>query len=162
MKLSPPPAARALLRPIKQPPRRRSSPPPPPLPALPFHAFLAYADVSAAGRAMETINGVLRAARGKHALRPMLWRFNQLTDPKWRERAIVDAAVANVVVLASTSAKTLTAELEAWIGDFLAYNRGRRTTIVALFGDEDAWTISIEEASVRADANAVAEQRLVA
>ncbi len=126
-------------------------------PTQPFPAFIAYADVPAAGRAMGTINGLLGALRKNHAFKPMLWRFSQLIDPKWREAAIADAAQADVVVLASTSATTLTEELEAWIGSFLARRRGRRTTLVSLFGQEDAWTISIEEPALAAE-----PQRLVA
>lgn len=112
---------------------------------------------------MSTINEVLRAARSKHALKPMLWRFNQLTDSKWCDASMVDAAQASVVVLASTSTQTLTPELESWIGRFLARNRGRHTTLVALFGAEDAWTISIEETTVAAGKTQLdCEQRLVA
>lgn len=124
-------------------------------PAAPFHAFIAYADVPAAARAMRTINEVLEAVHKKRPLRPMLWRFNQLVHPKWHDAALADAADANVVVLASTAADTLTPELEAWISGFLAHQRGTRTTLVALFGEEDAWTISIEEPAAEA-------QRLVA
>jgi hypothetical protein len=135
----------------------RANPSTPVKEALPFNAFIAYADVPAAGRAMSTINEVLDAVHQKHALKPMLWRFNQLTDPKWLDLAIADAAQASVVVLASTSAKTLTPDLESWIGSFLAHKRGTRTTLVALFGSEDAWTISIEESLAAAE-----QQRLVA
>jgi hypothetical protein len=137
-------------------PRAREKAPRGAEPPVPFHAFIAYADVPAAGRAMGTINEVLAALRRKHALKPMLWRFDQLVNSKWREAAIADATTANVVVLASTSAKTLTTELESWIGHFLASKRGTRTTLIALFGTEDAWTISIEES------DPALEQRLVA
>ena len=113
---------------------------------------------------MGTINEVLRAARKRHRLHPMLWRFSQLADSKWSDASVADAAQAQVVVLASTSASTLTPELESWIARFLAQRRGRRTTLVALLGPDDAWTITIEEPRIAAVSNSepIAEQRLVA
>lgn len=127
-------------------PHRRSgsqakSPGPPP---IGFKAFIAYADLAAARQAMSTINEVLRAARHAYRLEPMLWRFDQLAAEKWREPALCDAAKASVVVLAQSASVSLPVEMERWVGEFLARQRHARTTLVALLGNEDAWTISLE------------------
>lgn len=124
----------------------RRSPPssPPETPAIEFRAFIAYADLNAARQAMRAINEILRAAPRRHVLQPMLWRYDQVCDAKWHGPSLVDAAKADVVVLASSDAKGMPAGLEKWVGDFLALKRGARTTLVALMGHDEAWTISIE------------------
>lgn len=113
-------------------------------PAVGFKAFIAYADLNAARQAMSAISEVLQAAPRCHELQPMLWRYDQLGSEKWSDTALADAAKADVVVLASTAAGAMPAALEKWVGDFLAYKRGGRITLVALLGHDDAWTISIE------------------
>lgn len=129
-----------------------------------FDAFIAYADLPAARRALHTIDEVLRAAPRPHSLHPMLWRFDQIAAAKWHASALADATKASIVVLASSSGG-LTPELESWIGEILAHKRGARITIVALLGGEEAWTVSIEETANAAGAATswpTAEQRLVA
>ena len=121
----------------------------PPRPAaIGFKAFIAYADLNAARQAMSAINEVLQAAPRCHELQPMLWRYDQLGREKWSETSLADAAKADVVVLASSAAGAIPAALEKWVGDFLAYKRGGRVTLVALLGHDDAWTISIESPPV--------------
>jgi hypothetical protein len=110
----------------------------------PFHAFIAYADLPAARRAMSTISDVLRATQGKFAFKPMLWRFDQLAHAKWCDYAISDAAEAAVVVLASSAPGPAPAAIEQWVSSLLQRKRGQRTTVVSLQGEDEAWTISIE------------------
>jgi hypothetical protein len=113
-------------------------------PLLPFHALIAYADFPAVRRAMATIDDAMRSLPRRFDFTPMLWRFDQLTVPKWRETALGDAMTANVVVLATSDPGNLPPEMEQWVNTFFARRRGVCTTIVALLGDHDAWTISIE------------------
>jgi hypothetical protein len=134
----PQPKRRLFARP---PAAKRPVPPPQP---KPFNAFIAYADLPAAKRAMSAIDEVLRATAGKFALKPMLWRFDQLIAAKWCDHALSDASTADVVVLANTSAGPLQPAVEDWLSALLARRRGRRITIVSLQGEDDAWTISIE------------------
>ncbi len=112
-------------------------------PAQPFHAFIAYADLAAARRAMGTIDEVLRAAGG-FALKPMLWRFDQLLAAKWCDHALCDAGNAQVVVLANTATGPLPPAIEDWVSRLLRRKRGHRLTLVSLQGEDEAWTISIE------------------
>lgn len=135
--------------------RMKPSPARPTPPAIGFKAFIAYADLDAAREAMRTINEVLAASGHSYRLEPMLWRFDQIAAAKWREPALHDAALADVVVLARSAAGSLPGEVEQWVTDFLGRKRHCRTTLVALLGREDAWTISIEGPAPRA-AGAVA------
>ena len=111
---------------------------------LPFRAFIAYADFSTMRRAMATIHDVLRRSPRAFKFEPMLWRFDQLGVVRWRDRALADAAEAAVVVLAAQETGSLPAPVESWVTALLGRKPGVRTTIVALLGDHDAWTISIE------------------
>lgn len=115
-------------------------------PTIRFKAFIAYADLPAARQAMRTISEVLAASGHPYELEPMLWRFDQLAAAKWREPALTDAALAAVIVLASSAPGSLAPEMETWLADLFARRHGRRTTLVALLGPDDAWTISIESA----------------
>jgi hypothetical protein len=144
MKPTPPPAAR----------RRCPAVPP----SQPFHAFIAYADLPAARRAMGVINEVLGATAGRFELKPMLWRFDQLASAKWCDYALTDAREAAVVVLASSRRGSLPVALEQWIGALIHYQRGQRVTVISLQGEYDAWTITIEApAAVPAEIHAMPE-----
>jgi hypothetical protein len=134
---------RAAYRSVKRPAAR------PTLPATGFKAFIAYADLPAAREAMRTINEVLVASSHPYRLEPMLWRFDQIVAAKWHEPALHDAALADVVVLARSSAGSLPSDVEQWVTDFLGRKQNSRTTLVALLGQEDAWTISIEGPAAR-------------
>jgi hypothetical protein len=137
MKLTPPP-----------PGARRSSKSKRAVPApQPFHAFIAYADLPAAKRALTVINEVLDATAGKFALKPMLWRFDQLCADRWSETAIADAHTASVVVLASSAPGPVAPAVESWVTKLLHRKQGGRITVVSLQGEDDAWTISIEAPS---------------
>ena len=74
----------------------------------------------------------------------MLWRFDQLGHTRWRGQAFATAAEASVVVLASSTAGGLPKDVEQWANDFVGQRLTTRTTLVALLGQDDAWTISIE------------------
>jgi hypothetical protein len=114
--------------------------------AFGFKAFIAYDDLDAARGAMKAIDEVLQAAPRGYQLQPMLWRFDQLCSDKWREPSLANAAEADVVVLASSAPGPLTSFVERWVGELLAAKKrmASRATLVALLGQDDAWTISIE------------------
>lgn len=100
---------------------------------------------------MGVINGVLGVTAGRFDFKPMLWRFDQLASAKWCDYALTDATEAAVVVLASSTPGSLPPAIEQWISSLLNRKRGQSITIVALQGDEDAWTITIEAPHQAAD-----------
>jgi hypothetical protein len=97
---------------------------------------------------MHAIDEVLRATHHPFELRPMLWRFDQFAQATWREHALCDAAKADIVVIASTSNGALPEPIDQWIGTLITRKRGSRLTLVAILGEHDTWTISIEEPAV--------------
>jgi len=94
---------------------------------------------------MHAIDEVLRATHHPFELRPMLWRFDQFSHAAWREHALCDATQADIVVIASTSSGALPETIDQWIGTLITRKRGSRLTLVAILGEQDTWTISIEE-----------------
>lgn len=114
------------------------------VPALRLKVFIGYADLRAVRRATSTIADAIRCSGQRVTIEPMLWRFDQLASNHWRDRAIEAALSADVIVLASSESGSGLA-VEPWVDAFLAANRGHRATIVAVSGENEAWTISIEE-----------------
>jgi hypothetical protein len=134
---------------------------------LPLKVFIGYGDVPAVRRATGSIGTTLRESRRNVELQPMLWRFQQLASSHWRDRAIAAALEADIVVLTCSDPESLTADVEDWVNGFLAASRGRRATIVAITGQAEAWTISVEvpaavSAQVAQAHRRQAKQRLVA
>jgi hypothetical protein len=113
--------------------------------AVPFKVFIGYADLVAVRHATSTIADAILSTGRHFQVQPMLWRYDQLANGHWRDRAIRAAQEADVVVLASSEPGGLSAGVEDWVNAFLAANLGRRATIVAVAGANDAWTISIEQ-----------------
>ena len=114
-----------------------------PAPRLPYPVFIAYSDVAAARNAITQIQRFLRAKHPNHELLPMLWRFAQLDQPRWREMALREAARAATLVIAMNANATLSPGTDAWLSNFTARQRGAVISALALVGDE-AWTISLQ------------------
>ena len=93
---------------------------------------------------MARLTAILRGQREAFHLQPMLWRFDQLDDPRWREMALADAARAATVVLALGNSPTVGPSGEAWLTSLAARQRGAKLTALAFIGDEEAWTISLQ------------------
>ena len=118
-------------------------------PALPFKVFIGYADLPAVRRATSTSADAIRVSGRRFQIEPMLWRFEQLASAHWRDRAVQAALQADVIVLAASEPAALGTGIEQWVDSFLAANRGRRATLVAVAGASDAWTISIESPAAK-------------
>jgi hypothetical protein len=78
-------------------------------------------------------------------LHPMLWRFNQLDDPRWRDVALRDAARAHTLVLAMSDEAAFCPRTQTWMTTLLSRLRGSSLTVLALIGHEEAWTITLAQ-----------------
>lgn len=114
-------------------------------PRVPVPVLIAYGDVASARQAMSRVNTLVRTLRDNGELQPMLWRFDQLDDPKWREMALRDAGRASALVLAMTDEAAFCPRTEAWVNALLGRSRGTSLTVLALVGGRDAWTITLAQ-----------------
>lgn len=110
-----------------------------------FPAFVAYGDIPAARRALDEIRTVLIAHDREYRLEPRLWRFDQLSQPRWRDVALRDAGTAGIVVVASSEPGMLPADTEGWLARLLAQKHARSTTVVIVLGNREVWTIVVEK-----------------
>lgn len=119
-------------------------------PTIPYSAFIAYSSVTAAREALMRVTALLRARGDRHRLQPMLWRCDQLDDPRWREMALRDAARADLLVLAFPDSAPLAVETEAWLTRLARCMRGTELTALVFTGDDEGWTISLRAELPRA------------
>ena len=111
----------------------------------PLSAFVAYADVVSARNALNRVSQLLQASHRHAELRPMLWRFSQLHDPRWRETALRDATQASALVLAMPDESTFCPQTQSWITALLERRRGTALNVWTLIGDDDAWTMTLSQ-----------------
>jgi hypothetical protein len=113
-------------------------------PAALLPVFIAYADVAAARCAMSQCAATIARRRSSQRLQPMLWRFDQLNEPRWREMALHDAANAAAIVFALSDATPFHAGAEAWLTTLTTRHRGSPIDVIALMYEEP-WTISLQQ-----------------
>lgn len=94
---------------------------------------------------MTHLTELVHGRRSDCDLQPMLWRFDQLHHPRWREMALHDASRASVLVLAMPAGASLCRKTESWILALLTRTRGKRLTVLAFIGDDEAWTITLDQ-----------------
>jgi hypothetical protein len=114
---------------------------------LPYPVFIAYADIPAARHAITRVHALIQTPEEERELMPMLWRFDQLDQPRWREMALREASRAVTIVLAIGASSTLTPGVEAWLTALTRQQSGRAISAVVLLGDE-AWTICLQQTAV--------------
>ncbi len=71
-------------------------------------------------------------------LRPLPWRFDELTSESWGRRALADAERAQIVIVAASATGPLSEDTRRWIAEALALRRGQSTAVVALGEGDDA------------------------
>lgn len=114
-------------------------------PRKPVPVLIAYGDVPSGRLALMRTKSMLRETEPDGELRPMLWRFNQLDDPRWRDVALRDATRARAVVLAISDESALCPRTQTWLSSLLAQLRGSSVTVLALVGESEAWTITLSQ-----------------
>jgi hypothetical protein len=141
------------MNPRRQPPPRKA----PPVPRLRVKAksairptvavpvLIAYADIASGRHALSRVTTLVRALHPGAESHPMLWRFHQLDQPRWREMALRDAARARALVLSMPHEDAFCARTEAWLTALLSRLRGTSLTVLALVGETESWTITLAQ-----------------
>lgn len=109
-----------------------------------FPVFIAHADVAAGRHAMTRLSGWLQQTHPECRLVPMLWRFDQLGDPRWQKMATPDLARASTLVIALKKDSGPGPELEAWLSLIAKRAQGRTVSAMVMIDGEDAWTVSLQ------------------
>jgi hypothetical protein len=115
--------------------------------AVPLKVTVVYDGLPAGRRAVSTITRMLNQAEEPMHLVPALWRFDVMDDANCRARATADAVASDLLVLATDRPDALPTHVESWVSDFIARRRGTSVTILAMWGMEDEWTVSLLERS---------------
>lgn len=118
-----------------------------PVPPVPVRVLIAYVDIPSARNAIARVERLMHTSPTERPteLHPLLWRFDQLDDPRWRETALRDAANATALVLAMSDEADFCPRTEAWMTALLNRMRGSNVTVLALIGERDAWTITLAQ-----------------
>lgn len=106
------------------------------------------------GRVKQTLSGEKR----DFDVQPLFWRFDQLGRPRWREMALHDAMRAHTMVLAMGGAPSLDPTTDEWLNALVDRRAGAPITCLALMGEHDAWTISLQRSDTAA---AIASQPVI-
>lgn len=106
--------------------------------------LIAYSDIPAARQAMAQLTRLLRLSGA--GLQPMLWRFDQLHDVRWREMALRDARRASAVAIAVANEVALDDAPESWLLSLLERGRGASLSLLAFIGMDETWTLTLEQA----------------
>lgn len=75
---------------------------------------------------------------------PKLWRFDLLEFSDWSQAAARDAAAADLFIIATRKASPLPPEVGDWIAACQAQRKGPALGLVALFGPNKAWSLTLE------------------
>jgi hypothetical protein len=105
------------------------------LPVETLRVLIGFDDQPAFQRAMRLCVRVFSEFDGGLDVRPVPWNFSYLSLPEWRALAAVDAAAADIVIVAASRVDELPAGVGDWVELCLAAPRTTTGMLVALVGD---------------------------
>jgi hypothetical protein len=91
-----------------------------------------YEDFEAGKHARKTYDYLVQVLGHDMHLTSSMWKFDVLAIPKLREIAAKDAAMGDIVIIASHGGDTLPKHVQLWADQWLAC-RGHSSALVALF-----------------------------
>lgn len=109
-----------------------------------FRVLILYENLNGARQAMDRLARAIRQCARSTILHPMLWRFDQLDDARWRELSLLDAAEADCLVCAASTSVAFSAGASAWLFEAVWRRSEPATHVLTLSEDEEPWTIAIE------------------
>ena len=116
-------------------------------PIMPLNVVVAYGDALAGKQAIRALRRMGACLHAQAEVKPVLWRFDLLEDPRWRALAMADADAADFIIFATSDADRLPDAVNSWSAECVARKRGQRLAIVTLFGTDDTWGVWIQDES---------------
>ena len=98
----------------------------------PLHVLLVYDDIAAYRRAMRTLANVCCDQVEADNLRPLPWRFEEISFEPWRRQAMADVRRADIVFVSMSAEGGLPAFVGAWLEEGFALRAGQSTAVMTL------------------------------
>lgn len=113
----------------------------------PFNAFVLYENAEAGHRAVHMLRRIAQQAGEPAVPRAKLWRFDLLQYPAWDREARQDADQADLIIIATGSSDDLPSPVNTWLGECVARKDGRNLAMIALFGSNQGWSLSLQDSA---------------
>ncbi len=104
---------------------------------FPLSIFIVYNNMHAALRAAQMIERLGRKFHGKMEPRLQPLPLDNLRDPACFDRALADAASADMIIVSISGPGALPATLKKWMADCTAQKREGDSAVVALLGSTE-------------------------
>lgn len=118
---------------------------PVPDPRAKIKIILLYDDVGAGRRAMTAAVKLAAGLEFESEPRYSVWRFDLLEDDTLHAAATQEAVEAEIIIVSTSQPNALPDAVNQWIEACLARKTSAGTVLLAIFGDENAWMISIHD-----------------
>ena len=102
-----------------------------------LRVVIASNDIAAGKRAMRVLGDLGKGLGDELEFQPIPWSFDFLADVDWREVAASDAANADILIIATSSANPLPPDVGGWAQAAISRKQGTLAAVVALFGPEE-------------------------
>lgn len=103
----------------------------------PLHVLIVYDDTAAYRRAMRTLASVCCDHAEADNLRPLPWRFEELSFESWRRQSLGDAQRADMVLVSMSAEGQLPEFVASWLEQCFALRLGQPTAVMALCEPRD-------------------------
>lgn len=113
----------------------------------PLKVIIVYNDAAAGHRAIGVLLRLAACSAEPIRVDPILYRFELLDDPHWREAAATDAVECDMIILSTSAADELPESINEWAKASLARRGAASTAMLTLFGSQDAWAVWIQDES---------------
>jgi len=121
-----------------------------------LRVVIAYDDLAAGKRAMRVLAELSKGLGEALELQPFPWSFEVLLDANWRGAGTNDAAVADILMIATSGATPFAPRIARWIETIIRQKQGTDAAVVVLVGEESKsvpgldWLSSIQGMALRA------------
>lgn len=102
-------------------------------PNHPLRVVIAYEDPVAGKRAMRLLAGLGQGLGRDIQFEPLPWSFDLLADVDWRSVAASDAVKADLLIIATSTARPLPPAVDQWADGVIRRKQGTSAAVIALF-----------------------------
>jgi hypothetical protein len=119
----------------------------PPDATRPFKVVIVYDDFAAGERAVRMLTRLRDESHPQVTLSPVPWSFDYLAELPWRSLALHDVDAADLLVFSISHLEEVSNSINCWITASLHRNRVQSIPVLALFGDDEVCSLSLQSMS---------------